>query len=218
MMHPHTELKFVSPAIGHGVFATRFIPQGTVTWVRDPLDMTFTGGELARLDPLYREYLQKYTFVDAASRFVLCWDHARFVNHSCDANCFSAGYDFEFAIRDIQAGEELTDDYGTLNLRDPFRCACDSERCRGEVFPDDMVRLRNSWDERVREVFPRVGRVPQPLWPMLREKRDVEAALRDPEKLRSVFCNYSPLAPVEAVSGEVPVERQPEPEIAKLTS
>lgn len=42
MIHPDTELRFVTPDIGNGVFATRFIPKGTLTWVRDRLDQTFT--------------------------------------------------------------------------------------------------------------------------------------------------------------------------------
>ena len=28
MIHPHTQLRFVSPAIGYGMFATRPIPAG----------------------------------------------------------------------------------------------------------------------------------------------------------------------------------------------
>ena len=38
MLHPHTELRFVSPEIGYGIFATAFIPKGTITWVKDELD------------------------------------------------------------------------------------------------------------------------------------------------------------------------------------
>ena len=41
MVHPDTELRFVSPAIGWGVFATRDIPTGTITWALDVLDQHF---------------------------------------------------------------------------------------------------------------------------------------------------------------------------------
>ena len=33
MIHPHSELRFFSPEVGWGVYATRFIPKGTITWV-----------------------------------------------------------------------------------------------------------------------------------------------------------------------------------------
>jgi hypothetical protein len=192
MIHPNTELRWVNEAIGHGVFATQFIPRGTITWVRDDLDQTFTPEQVARLDAPCREMLDKYTFVDAQGKIVLCWDHSRFFNHSCEANCLSAGYDFELAIRDILAGQELTDDYGTLNLRESFQCACHSPVCRRQIAPDDMERWTETWDGLVRPTFALIAQVPQPLWPLLKEKAEVELALKHPERLRSIRCNYCP--------------------------
>src|SRR5262245_44992186 len=119
MMHPSTELRFVDDQIGYGVFATRPIPRGTITWTRDELDRRFTRQDIDAMSPLYRAILDKYTFVDARGEHVLCWDIARFVNHSCDATCLAPGYEFEIAVRDIAAGEELTDDYGSLNIEAP---------------------------------------------------------------------------------------------------
>lgn len=192
MIHPNTELRWVNEIIGIGVFATALIPQGTITWVRDDLDQTFTADDVARLGLPYRQILEKYSFVDAKGMIVLCWDHSRFVNHSCDANCLSAGYDFELAIRDIHPNEELTDDYGTLNLNAPFQCACPSPRCRKQIHPDDMNQFSERWDALVRPVFPLIPQVAQPLWPLLKEKTDVELVLKYPERLRSVRYNYSP--------------------------
>jgi hypothetical protein len=49
MVHPDTELRFVSPAIGWGVFATRDIPTGTITWALDALDQHFSDEDMRRL-------------------------------------------------------------------------------------------------------------------------------------------------------------------------
>ena len=193
MIHPNTELRWVNEVIGYGVFATALIPKGTIIWVRDELDQTFTAEDVANLEEPYRQVLDKYTFVDAKGLMVLCWDHSRFFNHSCEANCLSAGYDFELAIRDIEANEELTDDYGTLNLREPFQCACQSARCRRQIAPDDIERWAETWDGLVRRVFPLIPQLSQPLWPLFREKVLVELALKHPEQLRSIRCNYSPV-------------------------
>lgn len=38
MLHPHTEIRYISEAMGLGVFATRPIPKGTLLWVLCPLD------------------------------------------------------------------------------------------------------------------------------------------------------------------------------------
>ena len=204
MIHPDTELRHVNDEIGLGVFATRTIPRGTIIWARDNLDQTFTPAQVARMAPEYQAILEKYSFVDAQGQYVLCWDHSRFFNHSCEANCLSGGYDFELAIRDIQAGEELTDDYGTLNLRARFRCACGAPGCRQWVLPDDMERLAHVWDGKVHEVFPLIRQVAQPLWNLVREKESIIAALREPRLLRSDRMNYAPLDPAARPPGTVP--------------
>ena len=68
----------------------------------------------------YQKILEKYTYVDRDGRHILCWDIARFVNHSCDPTSRSPGYDLEIAVRDIHPGEQVTDDYGSLNVLPGF--------------------------------------------------------------------------------------------------
>ncbi|MGE3312123.1 MAG: SET domain-containing protein [Limisphaerales bacterium] len=193
MIHPDTELRLVNEHIGFGVFATRFIPRGTITWARDELDQAFTEGEVAAMAPAYRRILDKYCFVDAYGQHVLCWDHSRFFNHSCNANCLGAGYEFEIAVRDIAPGEELTDDYGTLNIREAFQCACGSPNCRRQVFPDDMERFAGDWDRLVEAVFHLIPTVPQPLWAFVREQDRIAEAVLNPLRLVSIRRNYVPL-------------------------
>ena len=190
MVHPHTELRFVNPHIGWGVFATKPIPKGTIVWALDALDQTFDPEQVAALPPYARKQLQIYAYVDGKGRHILCWDHARFFNHSCNANCLSVGYDFELAVRDIAAGEELTDDYGTLNPGEPFPCGCASSGCRGHVMPDDMVRLGDAWDAAARAAFFQIRSVAQPLWDVVRDRAEIEAALAAPERLRPIHHHY----------------------------
>src|SRR5262245_24036806 len=124
MIHPDTELRFVDDVVGYGVFATRLIPRGTITWAPDELDQVFTPARRAALSDEARARLERFTYVDLDGNHVLCWDHARYMNHSCEPNCLAAGYDFEIALRDIQPGEELRDDYGSLNVETDFECRC----------------------------------------------------------------------------------------------
>lgn len=190
MLHPDTELRFVSPAIGWGVFATRLIPRGTITWALDVLDQRFTPAEIAAMPAHARAQLEKYSYIDARGDHVLCWDHARFFNHSCSANCLSVGYDFEIAVRDIAVGEELTDDYGTLNPLEPFPCFCGHHACRGRVLPDDHARLGEQWNDLARDAFFLIRTVPQPLWDVLGERTTIEAALNDPNRLRPIQHHF----------------------------
>jgi hypothetical protein len=192
MLHPHTELRHVSKLIGYGVFSTHLIPKGTITWVRDELDQTFSPGEITAFRPEYQDLLEKYSFVDRAGHAVLCWDLARYINHSCDANCLSAGYEFEIAVRDILPGEELTDDYGTLNLTETFQCFCHHPHCRKEILPDDLTRLWQEWDLKLRVAFPLIKVVEQPLIRYVRNRPEFEEALSTPAKMRSCRFNYFP--------------------------
>lgn len=192
MLHPDTELRFVSPEIGHGVFATRPIPKGTVVWVRDPFDQTFSPERVARMTPRERGILARWAYVDGRGDTILCWDHARFFNHSCDAACLAPGWDFEIAVRDVPAGGELTDDYGTLGLEEPFHCLCGSPRCRGTLLPDDMLRLAGAWDARVASAFPLLRSVEQPLWDLIADRAAVESALAGRIPLPSISVHGSP--------------------------
>jgi uncharacterized protein len=137
-----------------------------------------------------RAIVAKYCFVDARGDFVLCWDPARYLNHSCDPTCRSAGYDFEIAVRDIHPGEELTDDYGSLNLEYDFTCLCVSPLCRQKIRPGDLLKYADSWDRCIAGPFRLIATVPQPLWPFVREKEAVEAALAGRVPIASCRENY----------------------------
>ena len=161
MIHPKTELKFISNDVGYGVVATEFIPAGTITWVLDKLDREFSPLEFQRLEPVYQNILDTYTFRNNNGNFVLCWDNARFVNHSFNSNCLTTAYDFEIAIRDIHPGEQLTDDYGYLNIMTPFRGINEGTR-RKVVYPDDLLKYYKVWDKKLLNVFDRIPVLEQP--------------------------------------------------------
>src|SRR5688572_1609547 len=64
VIHPHTELQPADPRVGYGVFATHRIPRGTITWVHDVLDRTFTPDEVARLAPLHRKAVEHFAYLE----------------------------------------------------------------------------------------------------------------------------------------------------------
>lgn len=162
MMHPDTDLRYINDKVGHGVVATRDIPKGTITWVQDKLDREFTPQQVNALGDFYIDILDKYCFRNHQGKWILCWDHSRFVNHSFRSNCLTTAYNFEVAVRDIKAGEELTDDYGYLNISDPFE-ALDEGVERKVVYPDDLTRYHGVWDEMLTKNWKHIPKVSQPL-------------------------------------------------------
>ena len=162
MMHPDTEVRFINDVIGYGVVAKKFIPRGTITWVQDDLDRVLTVNEVEKMHQSVQEQVEKYAFRNNKGQLVLCWDLAKYVNHSFSANCLSSAYDFEVAVRDIEPGEQLTDDYGYLNISEPFK-AVDEGTGRDTVYPDDLLKYHQKWDRQLEEAFEDFEQVEQPL-------------------------------------------------------
>jgi hypothetical protein len=191
MIHPHTELKHISNEVGYGVVATRFIPAGTITWVLDKLGREFTPLEFQQMDPLYQNILDTYSFRNNNGHMVLCWDNARYVNHSFNSNCLTTAYDFEIAIRDIQEGEQLTDDYGYLNISSPFRGIDEGTR-RKVVYPDDLVKYYKVWDKKIQKVFGRIKQVDQPLESLIPSSTwsEINCILKGEVEMKSILSNY----------------------------
>lgn len=90
---------------GRGVFARRSIPAGTYLGTYD--------GEKARRDGKF------VLWVEEDGRTTARQGRAplKFLNHSGEPNCCFDGFDL-FAGRDIDAGEELTFDYGEADAFD----------------------------------------------------------------------------------------------------
>lgn len=191
MIHPDTELKFISNEVGYGVVATKFIPAGTITWVLDKLDREFSPLEFQQMEPIYQEILDTYTFRNNCGNLVLCWDNGRYVNHSFNSNCLTTAYDFEIAIRDIQVGEQLTDDYGYLNISSPFR-GIDEGTKRKIVYPDDLMKYYKTWDKKIAKVFHKLNKLDQPLGQILSADTwtRIEEIIEGKHPLDSILSNY----------------------------
>lgn len=109
-----------SPIHGFGVFATEPITKGTPVWRFAPgLDMEFEAGIVDTLPAHVRAFFSHYGYLDRnVGHIILCFDDARFVNHSDSPNVATDyaldAYGVDVALRDIAAGEELTMDYANF--------------------------------------------------------------------------------------------------------
>lgn len=188
MMHPDTRIEFISEEIGYGVVASKFIPKGTITWVQDELDQVFSPQEVSAMHEMNRQMMDKYSFRNSQGNYILCWDLAKYVNHSFKSNCLSTAYDFEIAIRDIQQGEQLTDDYGYLNVDEPFR-PIDEDADRTVVYPDDLLNFHKEWDIEIEKSFRHLQEVKQPLINLIPEnvKKKVEEIIAGKQEIDSII-------------------------------
>ncbi len=190
MIHPSTCIRYINETIGHGVFATAHIAKGTILWVTDSLDRCFTSAQLASMDKMQREVILNHSFRNNKGEFVLCWDHTRYVNHSFSPNSYPTAYGLEIAIRDIESGEQITNDYGFLNIIEPFE-PVDEGFGRGKVTPNDLATFSTEWDKTIEAVIPVLFQQNQPLrplikdtiWEELRQVADGNTAMRSVREL-----------------------------------
>jgi len=151
-----------SPIHGNGVFASQALPAG-ITLIEykgrrithAEADATYAGSSDSGhtfLFTLNDEYI-----VDANQQ----GNAARWINHSCDPNCRAlieehAGDDRRRdrvlieTLRPIEAGEELTYDYGitldephTARMKRIWACRCGSPRCTGTMLKPKRGRASN---------------------------------------------------------------------------
>ena len=102
---------------GFGVFAAGPIAEGTPVWrFAKGLDMEFSPDIIQTLPQHVGEFFAHCGYLDRnTGRIILCFDDARFVNHSDTPNVATDyaqdPYGLDVALRDIAAGEEITMDY-----------------------------------------------------------------------------------------------------------
>jgi len=165
MIHIDTKLVQISPEKGLGIIATDFIPKGTIVWVKDDIDMIIKKDDFKKLNRLLYNRIRDHVFVEANGDSILCWDFAKYINHSCDSNVITTPYDFEIAVRNIHKGDEVTNDYGYFNtIYKTFRiCHCGSSNCRGRVKLDDFILMSDIWDDKISSAMLQYHNVKQPL-------------------------------------------------------
>ncbi|MDO8514108.1 MAG: SET domain-containing protein [bacterium] len=106
---------------GIGLFAAEPIAKGTKVWEFTPgFEVVLDKEQVSRLSEAAREQFFHYAYLSKESRkYVLCTDDARFFNHDDNSNitCIVPRETrienaLEcFATRDIQANEEITNNY-----------------------------------------------------------------------------------------------------------
>ena len=194
MIHPHTKVLFINEEIGFGVFATQFIPKGTITWCLDKFDRIFSQEEVDQMAPAYRALVDIFTFRNEKGQYILAWDNTKYVNHSSHSNCITTAYQYELAIRDIHPGEQLFNDYGYLNLPYEMDIIPEPDSDRTVVRPTDMLLYHKEWDAKLKDAYPHLPSVEQPLKDMMspklwQEALDIAAGKKEMDSILLSYYN-----------------------------
>lgn len=120
------QLRVGRSATGLGLYADGPIPKGACVIEYTGVEITKAQEETSRSKYLF-EINSKKT-IDGAPR----WNTARYINHSCRANCepnIHKGRVFIHALRNIKPGEELNYDYGKNYFNQYLKDICACPKC-----------------------------------------------------------------------------------------
>ncbi len=105
-----------SPIHGVGCFTHEPIAKGRLVWEFDRgFDREYSAEEVARLPVAAQEFFTTHAWASPRKTILVCADHGGYFNHQDEANTGMTPDGFRcIALRDIQAGEELTTNYTEL--------------------------------------------------------------------------------------------------------
>jgi len=149
-----------SPVNGNGMFAKERISKDEIVFIK--------GGHILKREQMFSSHIiNSYLPID--DDYFLAAENLEeeeaiklYNNHSCDPNCGLRGEITFVAIRDIEAGEELTVDYAFIDNEDyEFECNCGAKDCRKKVtghdwkIPELQSRYREYFAAYLRAQFPK---------------------------------------------------------------
>src|SRR3989338_4336848 len=111
-----------------GLFADQFIEKGTTIWkFQQGFDLRVGKDELDNLSESAKAQFLKYAYLNPdTQKYILCFDDARFFNHSDEPNSIDVASPddeegLDVAGRDIEKGEELTCNYKDFDADFDFK-------------------------------------------------------------------------------------------------
>lgn len=135
---------------GYGIYASRDIKEGEIIFKGEGRSQRIITKRFVENNWNEDEkmHFRRYAYPVSEELFIL-WDDDPSEwapqNHSCDPNTSFDGLNV-LAARNIAKGEELTLDYAQFldENMEPFRCRCQSEKCRGLIMgiPGNSLTIR----------------------------------------------------------------------------
>ena len=161
----------------NGLFATQFIPKGTITDFRCQKCGFYSKEELARLPKKELDFVMDHEILNLKTGLYskFCDKRMLYDNHSCNAN--TLGFKgLGITVKDIKKGEECTSDYrrnGEGPVHFPGGCKCGAENCieKSTWRPPASKKLRKFWDDEIRTAIKLIPHVKQPLKGKLLKER-----------------------------------------------
>ncbi len=109
---------------GLGIFALRNFKKGEIVLHWNTSHIL----SKEKIDQMSNKKKKYISFLD--NKYVIMQEPEKYVNHSCNSNTITKKF-CDIAIKNIQAGEEITTDYNKeLISKISIKCNCGSKKCK----------------------------------------------------------------------------------------
>lgn len=213
--------------VSAGIFINEYM--GNIIGPRDEMVSAFAKGVfknngylmLVDRDQIHN---RSYFYIDSKK----IGNSSRFVNHSCDPNCFVETWVCDVqarvaivALKDLKSGEEVTIDYG--DMYGLTVCYCGTPKCRynKEVQVEPIKSIPKSDVEKMTENFVEMGAVSSELGKTTHkisiEGTSIESELKEPEKLEYISETPPPPPPLSEKMSDSTSKSKPKKEENTVT-
>jgi len=141
----------VDPIIGKGIIVKERIKKGDVIWISKRVSYDNSHLEMDYNVITYNkqniyEYLANLSSYESIKKFLdfsygiyyeihSIIDDGKYINHSSQPNCITDMSDANtYALRDIEIGEMLTEDYSTYSHPDYLKCILKKYKCEPDYY------------------------------------------------------------------------------------
>lgn len=157
--------------------------------MEDPLEIQIPLNSPLLTHPVLGKLIKIYSTLENSGVYEISWDYAKHMNHCCHYNAITTGWGFEIAVCDIEAGEEIRDDYGMFNLDYDMELICDFPDCRKRIRAADFDKYADQWEADARDALACASQVSQPLLEVMdaQTQFELERFLQTGEGYRSVM-------------------------------
>ncbi|OZD03389.1 hypothetical protein CH275_16555 [Rhodococcus sp. 06-235-1A] len=182
-----------------GVRAAELVPLGSIVWFPCPKCPRWTVSERQDLSTGVDSRLDSWGYPLFDGSLLVPCSGAQMINHSCDPTVLNVGLDFGIAVRDIEAGQEVTVDYSAFDTNETrsMHCSCRASACRIEISTLDATNpaMLRKWSEQLKPAVDAMRKVDQPLGSYLSRWSQCFRDLRAGSSLSELSCGDSVVRP-----------------------
>jgi hypothetical protein len=157
---------------GKGLFATRFVPRGTIVCFWCKKCGIYLKEDLAKLSKKKLDFVMEHE--EKAGPGLLskaCDRRQQYINHSCNPHILETGRIGDIVIKDIEKGEEATEDYRIFYGKTYFKryfkngCKCGEPNCAKVklLTHPSTAKLQRHWKKEINAAMRLIPYVKQPL-------------------------------------------------------